>query len=68
MITKVLAWSSFGLGLLFVILTLISIFSWESLGEETAYGLVVYGAVPLLVVSILLAITLLVMSAFSSDS
>lgn len=67
MLSKVLAWSSLGTALLFVVLMAVAIFANASLGA-TAPLLVYWGAVPLLVISILLAVTLLVMSAFSSDS
>jgi hypothetical protein len=67
MLSKVLAWSALGTALLFVVLMATAIFANSSLGDSAPL-LVYWGAVPLLVVSILLAITLLVMSAFSSDS
>lgn len=67
MLSKVLAWSALGSSLMFVVLMATAIFANASLGE-TAPLLVYWAAVPLLAISILLAITLLVMSAFSSDS
>ncbi len=67
MLQKVLVWSSLGSALLFVILTLTALFGWASLGD-VAPALVFYGAVPLLAVSILLAVALLVMAALASDS
>jgi hypothetical protein len=67
MLPTVLAWSSLATALLFVILTATALFAGGSLG--TAAPLLVYwGAVPLLAVAILLAIALLLVSAFSSDS
>ena len=67
MLTKALAWSSLGLALLFVVLAMTGIFAWNSLGETTARQLVVFGAVPALGVSLLLALALLVMSAVQKD-
>jgi len=67
MLPKVLAWASLATALLFVILTATALFAGGSLG--TAAPLLVYwGAVPLLSVAILLALSLLLVSAFSSDS
>jgi len=67
MVTKILAWSSFGTMLLFAILSIVSLLYWADL-EETGPLLVWFGALPLLVISILLAVTLLVWSAFESKS
>lgn len=67
MLSKVLAWSSFASALLFVILGLTGLFAWDSLGE-TGPLLVWFGAIPLLVVSILLTITLLVCTALFPDA
>ncbi|MEI6505140.1 MAG: hypothetical protein WCO90_04575 [Planctomycetota bacterium] len=67
MLPKVLAWSSLATALLFAILMMTAIFAGDSLGDS-ARPLVFYGAVPLLAIAILLAVTLLVISAFSSDS
>jgi hypothetical protein len=67
MITKILAWSSFGTMLLFAVLALVSLYAWEDLGE-TGPMLVWFGALPLLVTSILLAVAILVVSAFDSGS
>jgi len=67
MLSKVLAWSSFFTALLFVILGVTGLFAWDSLGD-TAPLLVWFGAIPLLVISILLAITLLVCTAIFPDA
>ncbi|MEX0670013.1 MAG: hypothetical protein WD060_06115 [Pirellulales bacterium] len=67
MLPKVLAWSSLATALLFAILMMTAIFAGDSLGDS-ASPLVFYGAIPLLTIAILLAIVLLVISAFSSDS
>jgi hypothetical protein len=67
MLSKLLAWSSFASALLFVILGITGLFAWESLGDM-APMLVWFGAIPLLVLSILLSITLLVCTAFFPDA
>ena len=67
MVTKILAWSSFGTMLLFAILALVSLFAWEDLGD-TGPTLIWFAALPLLVTSILLALALLVWSAFEQQS
>ena len=67
MVTKILAWSSFGTMLLFAILALVSLYAWKDLGG-TGPLLVWFGALPLLVISILLAVTLLIWSVVGSDS
>ena len=66
MVTKILAWSSFGTMLLFAILAVVSVVWWRDLGT-TGPALVWFGALPLLVISILLAVALLVWSAFESN-
>ena len=66
MVAKVLAWSALGAVLLFVILSLTALFSWDSLGD-TAPLLVWFGAIPLLVAAILMAVALLVVTAFFSN-
>lgn len=67
MVPKLLAWSAFGLALLFAILMLTAIFAGSSLGDSAPL-LVYWGAVPLLGLGILLAVVLLITSAFSSDT
>jgi hypothetical protein len=67
MLPKVLAWASLGTALLFVVLAIAAIVAMESLGD-TGPLLVLYGGVPLLGISILLAISLLVIAATTSDS
>jgi hypothetical protein len=67
MIPKVLAWSSLATAMLFVALSLTCVFAWDSLGD-TGPMLARFGAIPLLSVSILLALVLLVVSAFQSNS
>ena len=67
MLPKVLAWSALASALLFVVLMLTAIFARSSLGD--ADPLIVYwGAVPLLGLGILLAVVLLITSAFSSHT
>jgi len=67
MFPKVLAWSALASALLFVVLMLTAIFARSSLGD--AAPLIVYwGAVPLLGLGILLAVVLLITSAFSSHT
>ena len=65
--TKMLAWSSFGTMLVFAIVSLVSLYAWKDLGG-TGPVLVWFVALPLLVISILLAVALLVRSALGSDS
>jgi hypothetical protein len=67
MLTKVLAWSSFATALLFAILGVTGLFAWNALGD-TAPLLVWFGAIPLLAISILLAIALLVCAALFPNS
>ena len=67
MVMKILAWSSFGTMLLFAILAVVSLYAWNDLGD-TGPTLVWFVALPLLVTSILLAVAVLVWSAFGSDS
>ncbi|MFM7108435.1 MAG: hypothetical protein ACKOZU_07535 [Planctomycetaceae bacterium] len=67
MVTKILAWSSFGTMLLSAVVALAALFYRQDLGE-TARTLVWYVAIPLIVVSIVLAVTLLVWSAFDTES
>jgi hypothetical protein len=67
MLPKVLAWSALAMALLFVILTATALFAGGSLGS-VAPLLVYWGAIPLLAIAILLALSLLLVSAFSSDS
>jgi uncharacterized sodium:solute symporter family permease YidK len=67
MVVKLLAWSTVVTAILFVVLALTALFAWESLGD-TAGTLVWYGAIPLIVVSILLALTLLAWTVFQSGS
>jgi hypothetical protein len=67
MIPKLLAWSSLGTAILFVIAVLLAVFASSSLGEDGA-NVSFWIGVGALSLSILLALALLVMSAFSSDS
>ncbi|MFM9058991.1 MAG: hypothetical protein ACKOSQ_07705 [Planctomycetaceae bacterium] len=67
MVTKILAWSSFGTMLLSAIIALVALFYRPDLGE-TARTLVWYVALPVLIVSIVLAVALLVWSAFDTES
>jgi hypothetical protein len=67
MLFKVLAWTCLAAALLFVALMLTAILARSSLGDLGPM-LVYYGAVPLLGLGILLAVVLLITSAFSSHS
>jgi len=63
MLQKSLAWSSFATAMLFAIAGSVAVFASEWLGDS-AQSLLLYVAIPLLVISILLAIALLVVSLF----
>ena len=67
MLPKVLAWSSLASALLFAVLMLAAIFARSSLGSAAPL-LVYWGAAPLLGLGILLAVVLLITSAFSSNT
>jgi hypothetical protein len=67
MLPKVLAWSSLGSAFLFVIATLSAVFAGDSLGEQGA-TISFWVGIGSLGLGILLAIVLLVVSAFLSDS
>ena len=67
MLPKVLAWTALALVLLFAVLMLTAIFAGSSLGDSAPL-LVYWGAVPLLGLGILLAVVLLITSAFSSHT
>jgi len=67
MVTKILAWSSFGTMLVFAVVALVSLYAWNGLGSSGP-TLIWFVALPLLVISILLAVALLVWSTFGSDS
>jgi hypothetical protein len=67
MLSKVLAWSSFASALLFAVLAVTGLFAWDSLGD-TAPMLIWFGAIPLLGLSILLAIALLVCTTLFPDA
>jgi hypothetical protein len=65
---KALAWSALGVSILFVILGLTAVFGWNALGPDTALMLGWWGAVPLVILALLLAVGVLVMAAFGSES
>ena len=65
---KVLAWVVLGVSLLFVAVAFTALFGWNSLGQETAEMLAWWGAIPLASLSLLLAVTILVVAAFTSES
>jgi hypothetical protein len=67
MVTKILAWTSFATMLLFSAISVGSLIYWQDLGD-TGPTLIWLVALPLLGTSILLAVALLVWSAFQSDS
>ena len=73
MLAKVLAWSSFGLAFLFGVLTLPAAFGWFGLFGtnkaevvERSRQLFLFGGVPALGISLLLALVLLFLSALDS--
>ena len=67
MVTKILAWSSFGTMLVFAGLALGVLAAWKNLGGSGP-TLVWFVALPLLGISILLAVALLAWSVFGSDT
>ena len=67
MLPKLLAWTCLGTVLLFAALMLTAILARSSLGDSAPL-LVYFGAVPLLGLGVLLAVVLLITSAFSSHS
>jgi hypothetical protein len=64
-LTKILAWTSLALTIIFAILTLAAVFAGSQLGALVP-TLIIWGAVPVAAVAILLAVTLLVLSAWQS--
>lgn len=68
MIRNVLAWLAFTLAMLFAALAVGGLVTWQPPDGGTGGMLVWYGALPLLVTSIVLVVVLLVVSAFQSDS
>jgi hypothetical protein len=67
MLSKVLAWSALALAIVFAVVMLAAMFAGEAIGDSAPL-LVYFGAIPLLGLGILLAVVLLIASAFSSDS
>ena len=65
MLTKILAWTSLALTIIFAILTLVAVFAGSQLGALVP-TLSLWGAVPAAAVAILLAVTLLVLSVWQS--
>lgn len=65
---KALAWSTLGVSILFVILALTAVFGWKALGPDNALMLGWWGAVPTVILALVLAIAALVAAAFGSDS
>ena len=63
--TKLLAWCALGAALVFALVALVPVVAPEALGT-TGIHLFWYLGLPLLVLSTLLAVTLLVVSAFQS--
>jgi hypothetical protein len=72
MLSKALAWSSFGLALLFIVITLACVFAWDSLGGDTAERLQMartlfwFAALPALGLAMLLALAVLCLAAFQT--
>ena len=67
MIQKLLAWIAFALAMLFVVLAVAALATWE--GDDGGTGrMLVWGAIATLVISMLLAVATLVVSAFQSDT
>jgi hypothetical protein len=62
MLPKLLAWISLATALLFAVLAIAGVFA----GDDMAPTLILWAGLPLLVISILLAVALLVISAFHS--
>ena len=65
MVPKLLAWTTFALVAVFAVIALVVVFARDAVGES-AMPILFYGGLPLLGVAILLAIALLVLSAFRS--
>ncbi|MEI8228150.1 MAG: hypothetical protein WCH77_07795 [Planctomycetota bacterium] len=65
MVPKLLAWIAFALTVVFAVIALVAVFARESLGDN-ANALLFYGGLPLLGLAILVAVALLVLSAFRS--
>jgi hypothetical protein len=65
MVQKLLAWIALALAAVFAVIALVVVFARESVGEN-AIPILFYGGLPLLGLAILLAITVLVLSAFRS--
>ena len=65
MLPKLLAWISLATALLFAVLAIAGVFAGDALGDM-APSLILWAGLPLLVISILLAVALLVISAFHS--
>ena len=63
MLPKLLAWLSFATALLFAALALAGLFGGDAFGDMVPM-LILWIGLPLLVVSILLAVALLILSAF----
>ena len=66
MLPTILAAASVVCGLLFAVLSVTALVMRDSLGD-TAGSLVWFGAVPLLAISLLLAVALLIYSAFTTS-
>jgi cytochrome c biogenesis factor len=67
MIQKLLAWIAFALAMLFVVLSVAALATWE--GDDGGTGrMLFWGAIATLVISMLLAVATLVVSAFQSDT
>jgi len=69
MIPKLLAWSALATAILFAILAATAIFAFgrEDAAAGTARSIGWYGVVPLLAISMFLALAVMVAAAFTSD-
>jgi len=65
MVPKLLAWTTFALVAVFAVIALVVVFARDAVGEN-AMPILFYGGLPLIGLAILLAIALLVLSAFRS--
>ena len=63
-----LAWSALGVSILFMILGLTAVFGWNALGPDTALMLGWWGAVPTVILALVLSLAALVVAAFGSRS
>lgn len=70
MLTKLFAWLTVSLGLLFIALSIAGLFLWDSADPGGGLGATLFwfGGIPMLVLSLLMGVALLVMAALESDA